>query len=75
MLAATIALKANAAVLAVTALVGTMDAVTLGHALAHLYVPQRLAQLLLLPSAISTCSAANTPGCGRRCGSAASARG
>ncbi len=46
-LAAVIALKANAAVLAVTALIGTMDAVTLGHALAHLYVPQRLAQLLL----------------------------
>jgi cobalt/nickel transport system permease protein len=42
-----IALKANAAVLAVLALVGTMDAVTLGHALAHLYVPQRLAQLIL----------------------------
>jgi cobalt/nickel transport system permease protein len=46
-LAAVIALKANAAVLVVTALAGTMDAVTLGHALAHLYVPQRLAQLLL----------------------------
>ena len=46
-LAAVIALKANAAVLAVTALIGTMDAVTLGHALAHLYVPQRLVQLLL----------------------------
>jgi cobalt/nickel transport system permease protein len=46
-LAAIIAMKANAAVLAVTALIGTMDAVTLGHALAHLYVPQRLAQLLL----------------------------
>jgi cobalt/nickel transport system permease protein len=46
-LAAVIALKANAAVLAVAALLGTMDAVTLGHALAHLYVPQRLAQLLL----------------------------
>ena len=46
-LAAIIALKANAAVLAVTALIGTMDAVTLGHALAHLYVPQKLVQLLL----------------------------
>jgi cobalt/nickel transport system permease protein len=46
-LAAVIGLKTNAAVLAVIALVGTMDAVTLGHALAHLYVPQRLAQLLL----------------------------
>jgi cobalt/nickel transport system permease protein len=46
-LAGVIALKANAAVLIVTALVATMDAVTLGHALAHLYVPQRLVQLLL----------------------------
>ncbi len=47
MLAARIALKANAVVLAVTALVGTMDAVTLGHALAHFHVPQKLTQLLL----------------------------
>jgi cobalt/nickel transport system permease protein len=46
-LAAIIVLKANAAVLVVAALIGTMDAVTLGHALAHLYVPQRLVQLLL----------------------------
>ena len=46
-LAAAIALKANAAVLVVASLIGTMDAVTLGHALAHLYVPRRLAQLLL----------------------------
>jgi cobalt/nickel transport system permease protein len=46
-LAAIIALKANAATLAVIALIGTMDAVTLGHALAHLCVPPRLAQLLL----------------------------
>lgn len=46
-LAAIIVLKANAAVLLVAALVGTMNAVTLGHALAHLYVPQRLTQLLL----------------------------
>ncbi len=46
-LAAVIVLKANAAMLAVTALIGTMDAVTLGHALAHLYVPQKLVQLLL----------------------------
>jgi cobalt/nickel transport system permease protein len=46
-LVAVIVLKANTAVLALTALVGTMDAVTLGHALSHLYVPQRLAQLLL----------------------------
>jgi cobalt/nickel transport system permease protein len=47
MLAAMIALKANAAVLAVTALIGTMDAVTLGHALAHFHVPQKLTQLML----------------------------
>jgi len=47
LLAGIIVVKANAAVLVLTALVGTMDAVTLGHALAHLYVPQRLAQLLL----------------------------
>jgi cobalt/nickel transport system permease protein len=47
MLATTIALKANATVLAVVALIGTMDAVTLGHALAHFHVPQKLTQLLL----------------------------
>ena len=47
MLAAVIALKANAVVLAVTALIGTMDAVTLGHALAHFHVPQKLTQLML----------------------------
>ena len=42
-----LSLKANAAVLAVTALIGTMDAVTLGHALAHFHVPQKLTQLML----------------------------
>ncbi|MEI8372187.1 MAG: energy-coupling factor transporter transmembrane component T [Planctomycetota bacterium] len=47
MLAIVIVLKANAAVLAMTALIGTMDAVTLGHALAHFHVPQKLTQLLL----------------------------
>jgi len=47
MLAAVIALKANAAVLAVAALIGTMDAVTLGHALAHFHVPPKLTQLML----------------------------
>jgi cobalt/nickel transport system permease protein len=47
MLAAVIALKANAAVLTVAALVGTMDVVTLGHALAHFHVPRKLTQLLL----------------------------
>lgn len=47
LLATVIALKANAAMLAVTALIGTMDAVTLGHALAHFHVPQKLTRLLL----------------------------
>ena len=46
-LAAVIALKANAVVLAVAALIGTMDAVTLGHALAHFRVPAKLTALLL----------------------------
>ena len=46
-LAAVIALKANAVVLAIAALIGTMDAVTLGHALAHLHVPRKLTQLML----------------------------
>ena len=40
-------MKANAAVLAVAALIGTMDAVTLGHALAHFHVPPKLTQLML----------------------------
>jgi len=47
LLGAVIALKANAVVLAVAALIGTLDAVTLGHALAHLHVPQKLTQLML----------------------------
>jgi cobalt/nickel transport system permease protein len=47
MLAIVVALKANAVVLAIAALIGTMDAVTLGHALAHFRVPQKLTQLLL----------------------------
>jgi cobalt/nickel transport system permease protein len=42
-----VVLKANAVVLSVTALIGTMDAVTLGHALAHFHVPQKLTQLML----------------------------
>ena len=46
-LAAFMALKANAVLLGLIGLIGTMDAVTLGHALAHLHVPQKLAQLLL----------------------------
>jgi len=47
-LGARIALKGNAIVLALVTLVGTMEATTLGHALAHLRVPQKLAHLLLL---------------------------
>jgi cobalt/nickel transport system permease protein len=46
-LALVIALKANAVVLAIAALIGTMDAVTLGHALAHLRTPQKLTRLML----------------------------
>ena len=42
-----IALKANAIVLGLLALLGTMDATMLGHALGHLHVPQKLAHLLL----------------------------
>ncbi len=47
MLAIMIALKAHAVVLSVAALIGTMDGVTLGHALAHFHVPQKLTQLML----------------------------
>lgn len=42
-----IALKANAIILALLALVGTMEAVTLGHALRRLGVPEMLVHLLL----------------------------
>jgi cobalt/nickel transport system permease protein len=42
-----IALKGNAIVLAILVLVGTMDVNTLGHALSHLRVPERLSHLLL----------------------------
>ncbi|MBN3561703.1 cobalt ECF transporter T component CbiQ [Aliamphritea spongicola] len=42
-----IALKANAVVLALLALVGTMGATTLGHAMAHLKVPEKLVHLLM----------------------------
>ena len=41
-LAAAIALKGNAVVLTLVVLLGTMDAVTLGHALHHLRVPEKL---------------------------------
>ena len=42
-----IALKANAVVLALLALVGTMGATTLGHAMARLKVPEKLVHLLM----------------------------
>jgi cobalt/nickel transport system permease protein len=42
-----ILLKANAVVLALLALVGTLEPVTLGHALARLRVPDKLVHLLL----------------------------
>ncbi|RYH09328.1 cobalt ECF transporter T component CbiQ [Tropicimonas sp. IMCC6043] len=45
--AAEIALKANAAVLALMALVGTMEPVTLGHALHAMRVPAALVHLLM----------------------------
>jgi cobalt/nickel transport system permease protein len=47
-LAAAIALKANAIVLALSALVATLDVNCLGHVLHHLYVPEKLVHLLLL---------------------------
>jgi len=43
-----ITLKANAVILALLALVGTMTTTTLGHALARLNIPNKLVQLLLL---------------------------
>jgi len=46
-LAGTIALKGNTILLAMLALLGTMEPATLGHALSHLRVPDRLAHLLL----------------------------
>lgn len=45
--AAVIALKANAIVLALASLLGGVDMVTLGHAMAHLHVPRKLIHLLL----------------------------
>jgi cobalt/nickel transport system permease protein len=46
-LAGTVALKGNAIVLMLMALVGTLDVAILGHALEHLYVPEKLTHLLL----------------------------
>ncbi len=42
-----ILLKAHAVVLALLALIGTISATTLGHALAHLRVPEKLVHLML----------------------------
>jgi cobalt/nickel transport system permease protein len=47
-LAAEIALKGNAIVLVVCGLLGTMEITTLGHALRHLYIPEKVVHLLLL---------------------------
>jgi len=44
---AAIALKANAIVLALVVLLGTLDIVTVGHALSHLRVPDKLTHLFL----------------------------
>lgn len=46
-LAGAVALKGNAIVLAIMALVGTMDVVVLGHALHHLGVPEKLIHVML----------------------------
>jgi len=47
LLAAVIVLKGNAIVLAIFVLLGSLDLVTTGHALAHLRVPEKLTHLLL----------------------------
>jgi cobalt/nickel transport system permease protein len=47
LLAAKIALKGNAIMLAMLILIGTMEVNTLGHALSHLRVPQGLSHLFL----------------------------
>jgi len=47
LLGTAIALKGNAIVLTLIVLLGTMDVVTLGHALSHLRVPGKLTHLLL----------------------------
>jgi cobalt/nickel transport system permease protein len=46
-LAGTVAFKGNAIVVMLMALVGTLDVAILGHALEHLYVPEKLTHLLL----------------------------
>ena len=47
LLAAQVGLKGNAILLILLLLLGTMEVGTLGHALDHLYVPKKLAHLLL----------------------------
>lgn len=47
-LAVVVALKGNAVVLMLIALLGTMNPIALGHALSHLRVPDKLTHLLLL---------------------------
>lgn len=47
MRATLIVLKANAVILVVLTLMGTLEVVTLGHALHHLYIPAKLVHLLL----------------------------
>ncbi len=47
LLAARVALKGNAIVAALAALLGTLDIITLGHALRHLRAPDKLTHLLL----------------------------
>jgi len=46
-LGATIAMKGNAVLMIFIALLGTMDPVTLGHAMGHLHIPDKLIYLLL----------------------------
>ena len=47
-LGAIIAMKGNAVLLTLIVLLGTMGPITLGHALDHLHVPEKLTHLLLL---------------------------
>jgi len=47
LLALNVILKGNAVVLVLVALLGSMDATTLGHAMSHLRVPEKLTHLLL----------------------------
>jgi len=47
LLAAALAIKGNTIVLALLSLLGTLDAVTLGHAMSHLRLPDKLTRLML----------------------------